>query len=305
MKYQLPEFLFVGTAKAGTTSIYQYLKQHPDISIPVKETFYFMKEKYKNISLPYPQQRDPADLVLDAEQYKALYPPESGKMIGEIGTGYLYHHDVSIPLIKQMLGDEVKILIILRNPAERCFSSYMHFVKDLHESASFEEAMALEPKRKASDWDFMWMHKDLGFYSTQVEAYLNAFKNCKVLIYEEFIKDPKTVMNDLFAFLGLSSQNNLIVERVYNPSGEAKFKAFQKFITHENPLKSAIRPVFRMFFSKERREQIRKNAKAKNLTKGLKIPAQAKKRLMAQYMSDILSLEKILGRNLSIWYEKA
>lgn len=263
-----------------------------------------MKDIYKNISLPYPHQRDQADLVLGFDQYKALYPSAQGKMVGEIGTGYLYHHEVSIPIIKKTLGDDVKILIVLRNPAERCFSSYMHFVKDIHETASFEEALALEQERKESKWDFMWMHKDVGFYSDQVDAYIQKFKNCKVLIYEEFVKDPKTVMNELFVFLGLPPKNDLIVERVYNPSGEAKFKVFQKFITHENPFKSLIRPVFRMFFSKEKREQIRKNAKAKNLTKGQRITPDARKRLMAQYMSDILKLEKILGRDLRVWYEK-
>jgi len=124
-------FLFVGTAKAGTTSIYNYLLQHPDIFIPKKETFYFLRDIYEHNSLPYPKQRNPENLVLGTDAYRALYEDSNGKMSGEIGTGYLFSHEVSIPRIKEELGEEVKIVIILRHPVDRAYSSYRHFTKDL------------------------------------------------------------------------------------------------------------------------------------------------------------------------------
>ncbi len=262
-----------------------------------------MKDIYKENTLSYPAQRDKNDLILDFEKYKSLYPEMKNKVVGEIGTGYLYHYEHCIPLIQATLGKDVKILIILRNPANRCYSSYMHFTKDLHETATFEEAINMESGRKKAGWDFMWMHKELGFYSAQVDAYSKAFKNCKVLIYEEFVKDPKGAMIDIFAFLGLQPKHDLVVEKVFNPSGNPKNRALQKFITHENPLKKLIRPFFRLMFSKEKREKIRKEAKAKNLTKGQKLPPEQLRKLMSIYMSDILKLEEILGRDLKIWYE--
>lgn len=304
MTPNLPSFLFAGTAKSGTTSIYHYLRQHPDVAIPMKETFYFLRDVYSNIHLPYPAQRHPEDLVLNHADYFGLYQNLSEKVTGEIGTGYLYHHKESIPLIREVLGKDLKILIILRNPADRCFSSYMHFVKDLHEPLSFTDSLLEEAQRKKDGWDFMWMHKDLGFYAEQVKAFKDAFVNVKVIIYEEFIMNPEEGMNEIFEFIGVSPLQTMAAEKIFNPSGEARFKALQKFITHENWLKKAVRPVFRLFFSKEKREKIRKNAKAKNLTKGQKLNPEVRKRLMAEYMSDILQLESILNRDLGIWYNR-
>jgi hypothetical protein len=298
----LPRFLFVGTAKAGTTSIYHYLRQHPLVHIPVKETFYFMRDVYSRIHLPYPAQRDKEDLILDRDAYLDLYRNCHGKVCGEIGTGYLYHYRESIPLIKETLGNEVRILITLRNPADRCFSSYMHFVKDLHEQVDFDTSLHKEHDRKLNDWDFMWMHKALGFYAEQVEAYSRAFDHVKVMLYEEFITDPLGYMEEIFTFIGVPPVEKLEIETVFNPSGEAKNKWLQRFITHENPLKKAIRPLFRLFFSKERREHIRKTAKAKNLSKGKKLDPKRREALLKEYMADIHKLEQVLGRDLSIWY---
>ncbi|MFT5229587.1 MAG: hypothetical protein ACI9EV_002741 [Urechidicola sp.] len=296
-----PNFLFVGTAKAGTTSIYHYLSQHPDISIPVKETFYFLRDIYENNHLDYPKQRPIKDLVLTEDQYSGIYENETPeKRVGEIGTGYLYHHDVAIPRIKETLGDP-KILIILRNPVTRCFSSHMHFVKDLHEKRSFSEALEQEKQRMDQGWDFMWHHKALGLYADQVKAYLESFSNVKVLISEEFSSNREETITDIFNFLGLVDMEGFQNLKTHNPSGVPKNARIQKFITHENPLKSLVRPVFRMVFSQEKRDKIRKTAKAKNLDKGQQIPSDLANQLKEFYRPDIEKLEKLLNKDLSIW----
>ncbi len=298
-----PSFLFVGTAKAGTTSIYHYLKQHPQISIPVKETFYFLKDLYQNNALPYPQQRAKDDLILNEADYNAIYQGiDSDKLVGEIGTGYLHHHLESIPLIRSMLGAEVKICIILRHPVDRCYSSYLHFVKDLHETMSFEDALTAEKDRTMAQWDFMWQHLALGMYSTQVKAYLDNFKHVKVFIYEEFRNEPVRIINELMDFIGASPKENWDVQKSFNPSGKAKNPMLQKFITHENPLKSALRPLFRLLFSKEKRERMRKDVKSKNLTKAEGMAPETRGLLMDQYEEDIAKLETLLGHRIEQWH---
>jgi len=296
-----PGFLFVGTAKAGTTSIYHYLCQHPKISIPVKETFYFLRDIYENNHLEYPKQRPVKDLILTEDQYRGIYENEdSEKLVGEIGTGYLYHHEAAIARIKETLGDP-KILIILRNPVTLCFSGHMHFVKDLHEKLSFAEALEKEEERKNQGWDFMWHHKALGLYADQVKAYLDSFTDVKVLISEEFNTNREETINGIFDFLDLDRMEGFQNLKTHNPSGVPKNARLQKFITHENPAKALIRPVFRMVFSKEKRERIRKNAKAKNLNKGQEIPPMIAEKLREFYRPDIEMLEGILNRDLSIW----
>lgn len=294
-------FLFAGTAKAGTTSIYHYLRQHPEVHIPEKETFFFLRDIYQANRLPYPQQRKKEDLVLGHEAYRALYAPYQDGAVGEVGTGYLYHWQESIPQILNTLGSDTRIIIVLRHPTDRCYSSYMHFAKDLHESLSFSEALRAEDHRRSEGWDFMWYHRSLGFYAEQVKAFMGAFAHVKVMIYEEFVQSPEKYMKDLFAFLEVDPGHPLSLGKTHNPSGMPKSALLQKFITHENIFKSAIRPVFRLFFSAEKRAQIRKTAKSKNLEKGPPIPSDMRKVLDREYGTDIAALERLLGRKIEAW----
>ncbi|MGB6037239.1 MAG: sulfotransferase [Cryomorphaceae bacterium] len=295
------DFLFVGTAKAGTTTLYHYLNQHPEISIPVKETFYYLREIYKHNSLPYPQQRPDEELVLDKARFNALYRNADGRKQGEIGTGYLYHHKESIPLIKEQLGEDGKILIVLRHPTDRCYSSYKHFAKDLHETCSFEESLEKEKERVEKNWDFMWHHRGLSLYADQVEAFMNEFKHVKILIYEEFIESPEETVREIFEFLGVSPDFSLQSTRKYNSSGEPRFKFLQRMVTQENPVKAALRPVFRKVFDKERREKIRKGVKNRNLKKSDPLPGNMLEKLDTSFKTDIEKLESLLGRPIEAW----
>lgn len=298
----LPKFLFVGTAKSGTTSIYHYLRQHPQVEIPMKETFYFMSELLKDNHLPYPKQRPKSDLVLTEQSYMDLYRGiPLDKVTGEIGTGYLYHHQMSIPLIQKTLGTDVKIAIILRNPMDRCFSSYMHFVKDLFEDLSFEASLDAEQSRIKENWDFMWHHKSLGYYADQVKAYQDTFKNVKVWLYDDLRSDSESTLRSMAEFIGIDTFDLPSSTKAYNPSGKPKNKRLQKFITHENPVKSVLRPVFRALFSQEKRERMRKGLKSRNLKKAEGSNIDTYNQLRESYREDIMQLSGLIERDLNDW----
>jgi len=293
-------FLFVGTAKAGTTSIFEYLRQHPEIEIPVKETFYFLRNVFTDFKLGYPAQRPAEELILNKSAFQSLYP-ESHKIYGEIGTGYLYHYEESIPLIKETFGEDVKIIIILRNPVSRAYSSYMHFVKDVHEKLTFEEAIKMEAQRKEQKYDFMWMHRDMGLYFKQVKAYLDAFKEVKVLISEEFRENPEAEMRSILEFLGVNPNVEFDTKKEHNKSGEPRFKNLQKLITQENLVKETLRPFFRAAFNKEKRAKMRKRLKNANIASYLPMNPQTRDELTSFYKKDIESLEELLGKSLDSW----
>jgi hypothetical protein len=294
-------FLFVGTAKAGTTSIFEYLRQHPEIEIPVKETFYFLRNVYTDFNLGYPAQRPKEELILNKSEFESIYPQGSTKLYGEIGTGYLYHHQDSIPLIKKTFGEDVKILIILRNPVNRAYSSYMHFVKDVHEKLSFEESIKMEAKRKEQKYDFMWMHRDMGLYYEQVKAYLTAFKNVKILITEEFKENQEAEMKSILEFLGANPDVQFDTNKEHNKSGEPKFKNLQKLITQENLVKKTLRPFFRAAFNKEKRAKMRKKVKNINISSYPPMNPETRGELINFYCKDIEALEGLLGKSLDIW----
>ncbi len=298
----LPKFLFVGTAKAGTTSIYHYLRRHPQVEIPMKETFYFMREILKDNHLPYPKQRPKSDLILTEQAYRNLYRDiSSDKIIGEIGTGYLYYHEESIPLIQETLGSDVKIAIILRNPIDRSYSSYMHFVKDLFEDLSFEDSLNEEPARIQENRDFMWHHKSLGLYADQVQAYQDAFKNVKVWLYDDLRSESESTLHSMAEFIGIDPFDFQSSIKVYNPSGAPKNERLQKLITHENPVKAFLRPVFRALFSQEKRERIRKGVKSRNLKKTEGPDRTIYHQLQEYYREDIMRLSRLIDRDLDHW----
>lgn len=298
----LPKFLFVGTAKAGTTSVFRYLKQHPQINIPMKETFFFMRDVYANITHSYPFQRSDEPLFRNDEAYFDLYKNQAG-ITGEIGTGYLYYYKQAGPLIKQYLGDDVKILILLRNPVDRCFSSYKHFAKDLFERDPFEDALRLEDQRIQDQWDFMWHYKALGMYYEQVKYYMDNFKHVKVVLYDDFMKNPTQTMQDIIKFIGVDTPFEFKTEAVFNESGTPKSEWLHKLIVHDHGLKRHItRPILKALLPYAWRDKIRKTIRNQNFKKSeLKINPETQQMLKDYYRNDIQQLAKLINRDLSAW----
>ena len=143
-----PNFIIVGVFRCGTTSLFHYLKQHPEIKFPkIKEPKYFSSS-----SINFPQ-KGPGDKTVDEgivrcrnEYYELFKNLDSTKKIGEASSDYFYYHKSVIPRIKRELGD-VKIIICLRNPVDRSVSAYNNLRRDSRETLSFEDAIEKENDR--------------------------------------------------------------------------------------------------------------------------------------------------------------
>ena len=112
----LPNFLIVGAAKAGTTALYYYLKQHKDIGFPkLKEPKYFSSS---NLKFPHKWVGDSSVdkyAIRDWDKYIDLFINlKDYKRVGEASPDYLFYHNQTAPLIKEKLGD-IPIIIICRN----------------------------------------------------------------------------------------------------------------------------------------------------------------------------------------------
>lgn len=296
-----PNFLVLGAAKTGTTSVYAYLKQHPQVFMPTKETFFFQSEIYRNNHLPYPAQRPKEEIVFDETDFLQPYQ-QAGAFAarGEVATGYLYYWKEAIPQIKKVLGEEVRLLAILRNPVERTYSGYTFFSRDLHEKLSFEEALAAEPERTKKDWDFMWHYVAHSRYAEGVRAYQAAFPHVRFLFFDDLQADPAGFMQDIFRFLEIDVEVPLELEK-QNVSGAPKSKAVQHLITQENPLKKIFRPLLRSIFGRETRHRIRAWLKARNVGDKDRMSAEQYNRLLPLFEEDIRQVERLTGRDLSSW----
>jgi hypothetical protein len=203
MRTNLPNFLLVGAAKSGTTSLYYYLKQHPEVYLSeIKECKFFsrMTGNYKG---PGDEEDLNKQIIKTLDDYKLLFTNVNHeKAIGDISPDYLYYYGESVKNIKTILGDNVKIIVILRNPVERAYSKYLHNVRECFETLSFEEALNEENARKRKNWGWGWYHTSTGFYYKQVKAYLDNFNQVKVYLYEDLKNDSPKLMKNIYEFLG-------------------------------------------------------------------------------------------------------
>ena len=302
MRNSLPNFLIVGAAKCGTSSLHNYLNQHPDVFMPsyneqgmkAKEPRFLIKDLVKDRL---------HNGVWDLESYQALFNNVvNEKAIGESTVLYLYYYNEAIKNIKKYLGDDVKIIIMLRNPVDRAFSAYTHVSRSLKEPLSFEEALEVEENRLENDITLtpMVMYKDMGLYHNMVSAYIENFKNVHVVMHEDFLQNTKAVVKLTLAFLGILRSVELDTDSKYNVGGKSwRFSFLKQFFMKDNVIKKELRVIFPKTLRKRFRVLVEYFLKEK--VKPIK--PGTKKELISFFRSDVEKLEKLLNIDLKNWKE--
>jgi len=297
----LPNFLIIGAAKSGTSALYRYMKQHPDIYMsPIKETHFF---SYKDSP---PNAQGPGDTVnqavTDYDSYISLFGGATTESaIGEASPTYIY-----IPRaceIIQEIVPEAKLIGILRQPADRAFSAYMHVTRDNREPITdFKKALTLEEERTAKNWGPIWHYVKMGLYYEQLRRYYDRFdrRQLQIHLYEDFSADPMTTLKDNFEFLGVDPSFKPDTRIRANVSGLKKNKILglmtDQLFGRPNPIRYASRRIL----SEELRWNFTQNIRNRNL-EHQKIPPDIRKELTQYYRDDILKLQELIDRDLSIW----
>jgi hypothetical protein len=200
----LPSILIIGTAKGGTTSLFNYLAEHPDIVPPLgKEMHYFdlyhaRGERWYRGRFPYEFRLRKGGLTLDASPY------------------YLFH-----PLAPERaarLLPQAKLIALLRNPVERAFSHYHHEFRGGWETLSFAEAIEREPERLAGEEERLradpryssYSHRTYSYlrrgrYIEQLRRWMEHFPRANLLVIQSewLFRDPAGATGAVQQFLGL------------------------------------------------------------------------------------------------------
>tara|TARA_B110000908_G_scaffold170891_1_gene231828 strand:+ start:482 stop:1369 length:888 start_codon:yes stop_codon:yes gene_type:complete len=291
----LPNLLIVGAAKSGTTSLHNYLNQHPDI---------FMcspKEPHFLINKEIGEQRIPNG-VHSLEDYKSLFLGESErKYRGESSVMYLSFPEFVISNIKQYLSDDVKIIIMLRDPVDRAYSGYQHVKRyNVMESLSFEDALKQSEGRyhNTSNMTPASKYLELGMYYKQVKMFFEAFNNVHLIIYDDYNHSFKEEINKVFHFLDLEPIKINTQEEYMLGGWEWKSEWMKSLMIKNNPLKRILKFLFPI---KSLRKIIRKIIQKGNIKKVEKIKPETEKWLKEYYKSDVKELSLLLGRNLNHW----
>lgn len=293
----VPNFIIVGVARCGTTSLFHYLEQHPEIGMSkVKEPKYF-----SSLDLSLPQNGIGDDtvfskVVTDENSYRELFKGlESFKAIGEGSSDYFYYHKTVIPRIKKKFGD-IKIIICLRNPSERAFSAYNNLVRDSRENLDFIDALKAEKERIGKDWDWMWHYKRGGLYSKALENFQKEFTNVKVVLFEDLESNTQKVLNELFIFLGVKLEVKIDFSTKYSYSGKPRSSTISFLTSRRNPFIFFAREIALKLIPRKYLEKIASKVFIKE-----PIDLEIKNYLKSFFEKDIMKLQLLINRDLKNW----
>ena len=206
----LPDFLIIGAQKGGTTSLYRNLLQHPWVVPALRKEIHFFDREYSRGLRWYNGQ---FQVAYKKKIYSRIVEGRS-MLTGEATPSYLYHPHAPARVFETL--PHAKIIIMLRNPVDRAFSNHQYHVKLKAESLPFEDAIAREAYRLASNFDpagddyesdsfYNYSYLARGRYIEQVQRWLSVFPREQVLIIksEDFFQNEAAVFRETLMFLGL------------------------------------------------------------------------------------------------------
>lgn len=295
-----PDFFVVGAPKSGTTSLYYYLKAHPQVFLPRrKELLFFCDDLHFNFPL------------LSEEQFLNYYRDAGDKSIsGEVSVWNLFSRSAAQKIFD--LNPDSRIIILLRNPVDMLYALHSnHVFNDNEIIADFEEALSAEEDRKKGKRISPVIkgpveglyYSEIVKYAEQVQRYYEVFakEKVKVILFDDFIVDTKRVFTDLLRFLEVDESYKPEF-KTHNASKTVKSSALKKFtIDPPSWLKRIGRKIFphqskrrdvlmHLLWKINTREELRKA-----------LAPELRFRLIQEFTPGIRKLEKVIDRDLSAW----
>jgi hypothetical protein len=298
----MPNFLLIGAAKSGTTSLYHYLRQHPHIYMsPVKEPKFFCFEGDRpNFQGPGDEEEINRKCVTTIEAYRALFREVADETaVGEASSMYLYYSKAPERIRHHIPG--VRLIAVLRNPVERAYSSYLHCVRDRGEPlGDFAEALREEENRINKGWGPLWHYKTAGFYADQLRRYFDTFERgqIRIYLYEDLKTDAADVLEDIFGFLGVDDSYTPDISLRHNVSGVPKSPVLHALLNKPNPIKTFLKPLI----PAGPRKMLNHKITDRNLLRPRLSPT-VRRELAEAYSEDIERVQDLIQRDLSKWLE--
>jgi hypothetical protein len=304
----IPDFLIIGAGKSGTTSLDNYLKQHPEIFIPkVKEPNFYGYEQTKpeDFKGSFEELNHYKQSVTDLNSYLRLFEAaKPGQLKGETSNTYMYHSTAAERI--HHYNPDMKLIAVLRQPAGRLYSRYLHLARE-NRTPSNDFADCLD---KESIW---WKRNDLikeGFYYKNLSKFYEIFpkQNIRIYLYEEFNSQPEKILKDIYQFLGVDTEFETNFSVKYNQSGFIRNRFLDRIYGQKGFVTRTVRTLLpesivntlkkNIFVQKQLNE-----LRSTNLVKP-KLDPKVRQRLTNEvYGEDITNLQKLIGRDLSHWFE--
>jgi hypothetical protein len=279
----MTDFFLVGAPKAGTTSLYDYLSQHPNIFVPaVKEPNFYIEVG--------PQSRNVIN-ILDKVVYEKLYRDAKIEQLkGDFSVSYLHGEDTSRRIYEE--NPSAKIIMVIRNPVNRAFS---HWLMDIREGftkddfiKAFNNDVSYTGKR---GFCYNSMYYDCGLYGDAIEKYQSYFKDVLVLVYEDLFTDVAKQISKIYDFLDIEDiASNSFSKK--NVSGVVRNPVMAQFYHN-----TTVRLILKYIVPKEFKDTLRSFITSKNEQK---ITNEEYKLIYSFFEDDIKKVRQLV-KNPELW----
>ena len=296
---QGPDFIIVGAAKCGTTILHQWLKMQDRVFMPeVKEPHFFCFDGLDAGSVG--KQVDPAyaqQMTFNSKDYARLFKrARQDQLCGEASPGYMYYPSAAQAIVDH--NPQTKIICILRDPADRAYSQFMHHLRDGYENLpDLGTALIVEEGRVEQGYWWGYHYGKAGFYADSLRRYLDLFgrENILTLLFDDLVNEPELVFSLVLNFLGVScSQTPLFSKRANAASGMPRVPRFpaQANLAHRNRRLGAL-------FTRIGLDPAGRICGKAAPT----LEEKTRVKLREMYRADILATASLIERDLSAWLE--
>jgi hypothetical protein len=307
MTMKKPNFFIVGAPKCGTTALYSYLGEHPEIFIPdtsgTMETVLGGKKELHFFG------RDLKFNRPTTEEYLAYFSNvQNEKRVGESSVFYLYSKTAAQEI--KEFSPSAKIIAMLRNPIDMLYSwhSQLLFWGD-EDLSDFKVALQVEgdrkkglkcPKRHDHPIE-CFFYRDLANFTEQLQRYFTLFdrENIHIIIFDDFKKDVAQTYCETLRFLGVDESFQPEFE-VINSNKSIRNKALQDFVRRPP---STLRKISKILIPQGLRQSFRTNLLRFNIQKESRKPLdlELRRQLQLEFAFEVEQLSKLLGRDLTYW----
>jgi hypothetical protein len=286
----LPNFIVVGAAKAGTTALYWYLAEHPDVFVsPVKETNFFAYNLDGEGRLLYGDADVHRFPVRTPEEYQRLFDGAGdARAIGEASPLYLESPQAA-KRIREMLP-EARIICSLRHPVDRAYSDYLMYLR--RRGRAFDPERELTAEAVWARPDSRWMQ--VSRYHEQVTRYFDAFprERIHVLLFDDIRRDVLAATRAVYRFLDIDPTFVPDLETPHAPGGVPVSPLVEGLITRS----SALRP-----WVPTRAANWVRRLRARTMRKAPALPPPLRNQLTRHFRADIERTSQVIGRSLEHW----
>ena len=306
---RLPNFFLAGAPKAGTTSLFFYLRQHPQVYMsPIKAPTFFggadllngpqrdrvLRElpRHRAALPPYLEGKRVSDgmpLVLDWGDYVKLFQHvREETAIGEASVSYLRLPSAARAI--RCTVPDARLIFVLRDPAERLFTVDSGTLGRGSGAAFRKRLLAMDPQ------GLPMAFVDGGRYATHLQRWFDIFPRdqVRVYLYEDYRADARAVMRDIFAFLGVDPDHRVDLSTQHNVTVVPRFPtlhALRRRIFRSAPtprwIPEAARRTLRRVYRLRRDE--------------LTMDPADRRMVVDYYRDEIERTAALIGRDLSAW----